>query len=185
MKYITIAVARGASIASYYKKLEIILLRILEGCKSNDLMLRIVSFNQTVREEIPFQKPNFFTPSRIFGILKDASGTIAPLDCFLDCIKHINKACKEKRHDAVMIMILDEDGRSKADLKDCQEALRIAKYASNFKSIMVAVNIKDTDDGFEMIELKYNLGFEEYFEISGSSDDEFEIIQKYLIDFIN
>ena len=82
-------------------------------------------------------------------------------------------------------MILDGEGQSKSDLKECQEAVRITKYISNFKSIMVAVNIKDTDDGLEMVELKYNLGFEEYLEVSGSDDHEFETIQKYLIDFVN
>lgn len=171
---VTVVVDKSGSVASFYQDMEKALKEVLGAClespRCDNLMLRLVTFNNNHQEVHGFKLLADINPSDYDGILQ-AGGATALYDACVDSIDATNKLGNQLLKDdygvnGIVVVITDGcDNSSTLGPKQVKESLQDAVQGENLESlvsILVAVNVAEDSVKQVLEQFNNDVGFTQF-----------------------
>lgn len=184
---------RSGSVQGFAAEIEGCLKQSLEGCQKSarvdNLLVRLIAFNQHVTEEHGFRPLAECHLANYDGFLKPGGGTalydaaIAVIDPLATYGKQLMD--QDYTANAIAVLITDgmENGNSTHTVRDVQAAFERARKSEALESlvsVLIGINVTDSQVSSALNRFKTEAGFTQYIEAKDSSPKTFARVAGFI-----
>jgi len=175
---VTIAADRSGSIHAFRHEIEACLSEILRatrgGVMADNVMVRVTSFADTLREDVGFKPVLATDPDSMKGLIRD-TGCTALYDASLNAVEATTAwaetlCANGLAINAVIFVVTDgQDNASSATATDVAAAVRTAiatEAVQDITTVLVGVNVADASVGRSLMDFSVKAGFDQYIELA-------------------
>jgi uncharacterized protein YegL len=180
---VTVVQDKSGSVSSFSTDMEATLQKIIEACqkspRSQNLLIRLVTFNDDVQEVHGFVELNNINAGQYSGVLDKCYGSTALNDASLNSAEAIEAygqqlSSMDFRSNAVMFVITDGQdnvsvvARDPAVLKKAFKKIKTSEIVESFQTVLVGVGT-DPNIISDLKKFKDDAGFDQFVEMGAAT----------------